>query len=243
MAEQTQYADLVMAAKSFSGLEQQVKALKELQASLSPEQHRNFTNTWRKFVAQPTAATSSSVSQQVKIKFPLNVPYFDQLDSKTSHGARMCQSSSIAMRIKQIDSKLISDDDSYLAIVNRYGDTVSQSAHQKALASLGLKASFRQDGNEKMLCDLLDTGIAVPIGVLHKGPVSNPTGGGHWIVLVGYDATHFWCMDPFGDMDLVNGNYVSNASGSGKSIRYSRQNLMKRWLINSNSDGWLWIIE
>jgi hypothetical protein len=235
MSEQNQYADLVMAAKCFSGLPQQIKALQDLQASLTAEQHKEFTNTWRKVTAaQPV---------QVRPKFPLNAPYFDQLDSKTNQGARMCQSSSIAMRIKQIDPKLISDDDSYLSIVNRYGDTVSQSAHQKALASLGLHAEFRQDGTEKLLCSLLDQGISVPIGVLHKGSINNPTGGGHWILLNGYDSTHFWCMDPFGEMDLVNGNYETNAHGSGKNVRYSRTNLMKRWLVNSSSDGWLWIIK
>lgn len=243
MANQVELADLVMAAKCFSGLPQQIEALRELQSSLTKEQHKHFTDTWRRVIPQSISGHSVQTGITVRPRFPINIPYFDQLDSKTKDGARMCQSSSIAMRVKQIAPNLIFDDDSYLAIVNRYGDTVSQAAHEKALKSLSLKAVFRQDGTEALLCDLLDKGICVPIGVLHKGPVSNPSGGGHWITLNGYDSTHFWCMDPFGEMDLVNGNYETNAAGSGKNIRYSRKNLMKRWLIHSGSDGWLWIIE
>lgn len=229
MPADNQYADLVSAVEHFDGLEHQVKAFKDLQAQMTPDQRAQFTKTWRSGTGKP--------------KFPLAVPYFGQLDSRTGQGQRMCQSSSIAMRIEQIDPSIIGDDDSYLAIVDRYGDTVSQSAHQKALASLGLKAEFRMNGTEKLLCELLDQGIAVPVGVLHKGHVGSPTGGGHWITLIGYDATHFWCHDPFGEMDVVNGGYTKTSANSGKAIRYSRTNLIKRWLIQSKSDGWLWIIK
>lgn len=232
MPTQSKHADLLDAAKHYTGEPHQIKAFQDLQSTLTAGQREQFTKTWRSKPAAPTVA-----------KFPLDVPYFAQNDSKTNQGMRMCQSSSIAMRIKQIAPNAIKDDDDYLRIVNRYGDTVSQSSHQKALDQLGLKHQFRQNGTEKALCDLLDKGIAVPIGVLHRGPVSNPTGGGHWLVLIGYDNTHFWCHDPFGQMDAVNGGYVTNAIGSGKNVRYTRRNLMKRWLIASQSDGWLWVIE
>lgn len=224
------YVDLVDVPPNFKGLPHQVKALKELQASLSVEQREHFTKTWRS-----TPATARPA-------FPLKVPYFYQRDSKTGHGERMCQSSAIAMRIEQIDPKLIADDDSYLKIVQRFGDTVSQSAHQKALESLGLKHRFRQDGSEKLLCSLLDKGMAVPIGILHKGSVDSPTGGGHWITLVGYDENYFVCHDPFGELDVVSGGYVKTGPTDGKYVKYTRKNLMKRWLIASQSDGWLWEI-
>lgn len=226
----TEYVNLVDVPGNFKGLDHQVTALRELQASLSKEQHAAFTKKWR------------SVAVPQKPKFPLDVPYFYQRDSKTGHGERMCQSSAIAMRIKQIDPKLIGDDDSYIKIVHRYGDTVSQSAHQKALAHLGLKATFAQNGTEKRLHELLDSGIAVPIGILHKGSISNPTGGGHWITLIGHTDTHFYCHDPFGELDLLNGGYPLTGPTDGKCQLYSKKNLMKRWLIASKSDGWLWII-
>lgn len=229
---QDKYANLLDAAKNFKGLPHQIEAFRLLNSSLSESQQIAFTRTWRQ-------ADQIDSSQ----KFPLKVPYFYQRDSKTGNGERMCQSSSIAMRIEQIDPNIIGDDDSYLHIVQRFGDTVSQSAHQKALDYLGLKHEFRQNGTEKLLCDLLDQGIAVPVGVLHKGNISKPTGGGHWIVLIGYDATHFYVHDPFGEMDLINGGYVKTGPIDGKNCHYSRKNLMKRWLIQSKSDGWLWIVK
>jgi hypothetical protein len=232
MSEQVQYADLVDAAKHFDGLQHQIKAFLDLQSTLTADQRKRFTDTWRSRPAAP-----------VKPKFPLSVPYFWQRDSKTGQGERMCQSSAIAMRIEQIDPKIIGDDDSYLAIVNRYGDTVSQSAHQKALASLDLKAEFLQNGTEQVLCSLLDQGIAVPIGILHKGPISKPTGGGHWVTIIGYDEKFFHVHDPFGELDLVNGGYPRTGPTDGQNVRYTKQNLMKRWLVASKSDGWLWVIK
>ena len=232
MSQQNQYAELVDAAKSYEGLQHQAKAFLDLQGTLTTEQRKRFTDTWRSRSTAP-----------VKPKFPLSVPYFWQRDSKTGQGERMCQSSTIAMRIEQIDPKIIGDDDSYLTIVNRYGDTISQTSHQKALASLDLKAEFRQNGNEQLLCGLLDQGIAVPIGILHKGPISKPTGGGHWVTVIGYDEKSFHVHDPFGELDLANGGYPFTGPADGKNVRYTRQNLLKRWLISSKSDGWLWIIK
>lgn len=233
----TQNVDLVNVAESYKGLEHQKLALRNLQSSLTPQQWSKLTADWRNDPTTPAVAP-----KPLAPKFPLNVPYFAQNDSKTNQGMRMCQSSAIAMRIKQIDARAIVDDDDYLRLVNRFGDTVSQAAHQKALNHLGFKHRFRQNGSQVDLLSLLDQGVAVPIGVLHKGPVSNPSGGGHWITLIGYDATHFWCHDPFGEMNVVNGNYVTNRVSSGRAIRYTRKNLMKRWLISSQSDGWLWEI-
>jgi hypothetical protein len=224
-------ATLENAFEYFEGRPHQVKAIKELDASLTPAQYQAFTRAWRNDPPPEPAK-----------KFPLPVPYFYQLDSKTWQGQRMCQSSAIAMRVKRIAPNLITDDDDYLKIVNRFGDTVSQEAHAKALAHLGLKAEFRTDGTEALLLKLLDEGCDVPVGVLHRGPVSSPSGGGHWLDLIGYDDKYFDVHDPFGEMDLVRGGYVSNSPGAGKNQKYTRANLLKRWLIASKSDGWLWII-
>lgn len=238
MSQQDSQANLIDAVKYFSGKPQEVKAFQDLQNSLTPEQRKLFTDAWRSKAAKPNPEPIQSGA-----KFPLDVPYFWQRNNKGSQGERMCQSSAIAMRIEQIDPKIIGDDDSYLSIVNRYGDTVSQSAHQKALESLGLKAQFKQNGTEKLLCNLLDQGIAVPIGILHKGSIAKPTGGGHWITLIGYDEKYFYAHDPFGELDLINGGYPKAGATDGKDVRYTRVNLMKRWLIASKADGWLWIVQ
>lgn len=234
---ESKYADLLSAVKNYKGLPHQDDALRLLNASLTERQQEAFTIAWRNSRPQGQAG-----SAPVKPKFPLSVPYLYQRDSKTGHGERMCQSSAIAMRLEQIDPNIIGDDDSYLNIVLRFGDTVSQAAHKKALDYLGLKNEFRQNGTEKMLCELLDKGIAVPIGILHKGSINKPSGGGHWITLIGYDDSCFYVNDPFGELDLISGGYPRRGPTDGKNQRYTRNNLMKRWLINSKNDGWLWVI-
>jgi len=172
-------------------------------------------------------------------RFPLQVPYFYQRDSKTGHGERSCFSSSMAMAIEYINpAALEGDDDDYLRIVLKYGDTVSSDAQLKAARSLGMDAEFHMDGTQQALEKLLDAGVPVPIGILHKGPVTNPQGGGHWICLIGYDDTHFMVHDPFGELDLVNGGYPKAGPTDGKNQRYTKENLMRRWLIASDHDGW-----
>ena len=151
----------------------------------------------------------------------------------------MCFSSSMAMALDYLDpEKIDGDDDDYLRVVLQYGDTVSSEAQVKAARSLGYNASFHTDGRQQDLEKLLDEGVPVPIGVLHKGSVDHPTGGGHWICLVGHNDTEFIVHDPFGDMDLVGGGYIKTGPADGKFIRYSKKNLMKRWLVSSDHDGW-----
>jgi hypothetical protein len=220
------------AAKNYKGLQWQDDGFNYLQSVLTAAELREFAKRYRNEVGINTPPA--------RPRFPLNVIYYYQRDSKTGHGERSCQSSAIAMVIEYINPKLINDDDDYLRLVLRYGDTVSQSAHQKALSHLGLKHAFRTNGSEADLLKILDAGCPVPVGILHRGPVSNPTGGGHWITLIGYDSHSFHVHDPFGDLDLINGGYIRSGPTDGKNQRYSRKNLMKRWLIENPNSGWLW---
>ena len=48
------------------------------------------------------------------------------------------------MCVEYFFPSLIKDDDDYLKLVFLYGDTVSQSAHKKALDSLGVKINSVQ---------------------------------------------------------------------------------------------------
>ena len=220
------------AAKYYQGLPHQRDAWRGLEQSLEPIVLELFKRSYR---------GAEEPSEAVEAEFPLDVAYFYQLDSKTGHGERSCFSSSMAMALDYVDPVKFAgmDDDDYLLVVFKYGDTISSTAQVQAAQSLGYQASFHTDGTEQRLLDLLDANTPVPIGVLHKGHVSNPSGGGHYICLTGYDETHFWCGDPFGEMDVVNGNYVSNGPNDGDQIKYSRKNLMKRWLVDgSGADGW-----
>jgi len=172
-------------------------------------------------------------------EFPLDVPYFYQRDSKTGHGERMCFSSSVAMALDYLDPEVIDgDDDWYLGIVHYFGDTTSSAAQVKAARSLGYDVSFHMDGAEEDLINLLDKGIPVPIGILHRGSLDSPSGGGHWVTLIGYDEKYFHVHDPFGELSLIPGGYPKAGPTDGKFQKYTRKNLMKRWLIANDHDGW-----
>lgn len=225
---------LVSAAKFFKGEKHQIDALEALEDSLTEEQLEAFAKAYRGPV-KPVRAP-----QGERPKFPLDVAYYYQRDSKTGHGERSCQSSAIAMAIEYIDPEIIYDDDEYLKKVFKYGDTVSQVAQKKALDSLGIKNQFRMNGSEQDLINVLDKGYPIPIGILHKGSIFAPSGGGHWITLIGYDDKYFYVHDPFGELDLINGGYPKAGPTDGKNKKYTRTNLMKRWLIASKNDGWFW---
>ena len=221
------------AAKHYREEPHQTEAWLMLEENLEPEVLEAFKAAYRG-VQEPVEVTESPIIDEV-----LDVPYFYQRDSKTGHGERMCFSSSMAMALDYVDpEKIDQDDDWYLGIVHYFGDSTSSTAQIQAARSLGYDASFHMDGRQEDLEKLLDEGVPVPIGVLHKGPVDHPTGGGHWICLVGHNDTEFIVHDPFGEMDLVGGGYVKTGPTDGKFIRYSKKNLMKRWLIANDHDGW-----
>lgn len=220
--------DLTNAAKHYSGLAHQYKAFEYLQQNTSESVLQEFAKLYR------------NSGKSAKPQFPLRVPYFYQRDSKTGHGERSCQASAIAMVLEFLDPSLIVDDDEYLNLVLRFGDTVSQAAHDRALDALGVKHQFKTNGSENDLIKILDKGCPVPIGILHRGPIRQPSGGGHYVTLIGYDEKYFFVHDPFGQLDLINGGYPLAGPSDGKNQRYTRENLMKRWLINSKNDGWFW---
>jgi GH24 family phage-related lysozyme (muramidase) len=166
----------------------------------------------------------------------LNVPYYSQRDNQKDP-MRTCFSSSCAMLLKTLKPNSIKSDDQYINTVFKYGDTTSPSAQISALEDYGVSASFKQDGSWQDIEELLQRGIPVPIGILHKGPVSNPSGGGHWLTVIGItaDKKALYVNDPFGDLDLIRGTY---AGTNGAKLKYSKQNLAPRWLVESPTSGW-----
>jgi len=166
----------------------------------------------------------------------LNVPYYSQRDNQKDP-MRTCFSSSCAMLLKTLKPNSIKSDDQYISTVFKYGDTTSPSAQISALEDYGVSASFRQDGSWQDIEELLQRGIPVPIGILHKGPVSYPSGGGHWLTVIGVtaDKKALYVNDPFGDLDLIRGTY---AGTNGAKLKYSKQNLAPRWLVESPTSGW-----
>lgn len=175
----------------------------------------------------------------------LNVPYLYQYDSDTEQGARMCFSSSNAMLVEFLKPGTLrgtdQPDDAYLDQVLEYGDTTSAEAQVQALAHYGVEAQFRMDGTSQQVKDLIRSGVPVPVGILIRGHVSAPGGGGHWIVLVGFDdlAQQWIVHDPAGELDCLNGGYVASGPTDGRFVRYSYKNLNPRWMVAGEGDGWL----
>ena len=172
------------------------------------------------------------------------VPYFSQRDSAAAGQAgRMCFSSSCAMLAAYMTPGALTGpnaDDDYLQRLKCFGDTTEAPAQLKALESYGVRATFTQSADWADIERQINRGIPVPIGILHHGTSSAPKGGGHWILVYGINDTHATVMDPFGELDLVNGGYLNS---NGNSLRYSRRNLGPRWLVEGPRSGWAIIAE
>lgn len=169
---------------------------------------------------------------------PIQVRYFSQRDSATEHALRMCFSSSCAMLLEALKPGTLTGpngDDAYLGRVLRYGDTTDPISQSKALQSYGVEARMVRNATWKTIENQIDLGIPVPLGILHRGPVGAPTGGGHWICAIGYSADAIIVHDPFGDLDLINGRYLNNW---GARLRYSKKNLGPRWMVEGPGSGW-----
>lgn len=191
-----------------------------------------FPDHWKIINDTETTVVSETTSTELK----LSVPYYSQRDNYKDP-MRTCFSSSCAMLLSGLDPEAIKSDDEYIKTVYKYGDTTEASVQLKALKEFGVIASFVQTGTWADIENLLRKGIPVPIGILHKGPVSAPVGGGHWICCVGLtaDKKSIIVHDPFGDLDLIGGGYVST---DGKYKKYSKKNLGPRWLVEGERSGW-----
>ena len=224
--------------KYFADEPHQAEAVQMLQSAM-PDSLLQSDSAWIvKYRETPPAPEVPHLSN------PLPVEYMWQQDNGPD-GWRQCQTSSIAMCLKYLKVPGINDDVDYLKIVQKYGDTTLQSSHQQALKSLGVPAKFKTDGGKQDLINRINNGFPAPIGVLHHGPVSAPSGGGHYIVVIGYtdDGKYAICHDPFGELDLVSGTWAAQGQQDGKSVKYSWQNLLPRWDLNNGvTDGWWWSI-
>ena len=173
----------------------------------------------------PTTSTSTSVS--------LKVPYEYQLDNGPT-GYRECFSSSCAMVARYWGK--IAGDHEYNRVRRQFGDTTDPKAQILALKTLGLRATFEMEGTATTLENEIHSGFPTPVGWLHKGPATGPTGSGHWTVVSGFTPTHFIHQDPNGEADMANGGYVNHKGGAN--IAYSRSNWLRRWLVDGPESGW-----
>jgi len=226
----------------YRGLPHQLAAIEELeQAFQQPgatyasvmSRSRDWFHTWSQDGKQP-----EPVKPRVPASLRLTVPYFRQLDSATDQGRRMCFSSSCAMLLATVRPGLIhgpNADDQYLARVRMYGDTTSHLAQLRALESFGVKAEYTQRADFAAIERSIHRGVPVPVGYLHRGPVTKPAGGGHWAIVIGYDQEALILHDPLGEADMVSGETLGR---TGEGVRYSRANFGRRWMVEGAGTGW-----
>jgi len=221
--EQMPTIRLADAAKHYEQQPHQLAAWNALQQVLSAKEVEDFAALYRAAPAVKPAATTN----------PLKVRWQSQLDNKSGTGYRECFSSSCAMLAMHWGK--VANDDAYNAIRNQYGDSTDAQAQLLALRSLGLKANFHTDGTPASLEAEIAAGRPVAVGWLHHGPVSGPSGGGHWSVVIGYTAAAWIQNDPNGEANLAGGGYTTNTKGAG--VVYSRQNWNPRWMPGGTG-GW-----
>jgi len=173
-------------------------------------------------------------SQAGKQSNPLPVPYQSQRDNYRDAN-RTCFSSSCAMLLMTLKPGAIHSDDDYIKTVFSIGDTTEAGVQLKALAKYGIKARFETGGNRDLVKRQIDAGKPVPAGFLHHGPVTAPSGGGHYLTIIGYDAKGYWVNDPWGEMNLTAGTYGSTV---GSKLHYSYANWEPRWMVDGPSTGW-----
>ena len=170
----------------------------------------------------------------------LALPFFDQTNDGPT-GWRHCQSSSVAMNLAYLGVSGIKDDLDYLKVVQRHGDTTEQAAHVAALAELKAPGRFISSCSVEWAKAELDKGFGLAFGIVHRGPVRAPSGGGHYIAVRGYDARGWLVHDPYGELDLVSGGWARQGQSAGRNQHYSFANTNPRWLLEGPSSGWAWI--
>jgi len=166
----------------------------------------------------------------------LNVPYQSQRDNYRD-ASRTCFSSSCAMAAMFLKPGVVKNDDEYVRKVFAIGDSTDSSVQVAVLKGLGFKPSFKQNGTVEKLKANIDAGVPVPVGILHHGPASAPSGGGHWICIIGYDDSRrtFIVNDPWGEIDHSSGSYIST---DGNNKEYSYNLIKSRWTVEGPGTGW-----
>jgi len=164
----------------------------------------------------------------------LDVPFYPQTDNYRDAN-RTCNSSSCAMVLEYFKPGTLSGpkgDDAYIRKVFAIGDTTDHAVQTKVLASYGIKSQFRYNLSFADLDRELAARRPVCIGILHRGPLSAPTGG-HICVVIGKRGEDYVINDPYGSL---NDGYTGPVT-NGKGVVYKRSDLVRRWCPKGN-DGW-----
>jgi hypothetical protein len=170
----------------------------------------------------------------------LTVPFYPQTDNYRDAN-RTCNSSACAMCLEYIKPGTLvgpKGDDAYIRKVFAIGDTTDHAVQTRVLQGYGLNSRFSYNLTFSDLDRELSNGRPVVIGILHRGPLSAPTGG-HMVVVIGKTPNGDYVVnDPYGSL---NDGYTG-AVANGKGAVYKRSELARRWCPAGN-DGWGRIFE
>ncbi len=165
----------------------------------------------------------------------LSVPFYPQTDNYRD-ADRTCNSSACAMCLEYFKPGTLvgpKGDDAYIRKVFAIGDTTDHTVQTRVLASYGVNSRFSYSLSFADLDRELSNGRPVVIGILHRGPLSAPTGG-HMVVVIGRTTSGDYIVnDPYGSL---NDGYTGSVM-NGKGAVYKRSDLSRRW-SPKNNDGW-----
>jgi hypothetical protein len=215
--------------RNFKGEPQQLAGIEELRLAIA-ESNPVLMDEGAGWVAKfheapPAPAAPAPGAGKVCIA---GVPYYD------GQGWRDCFSATCAM-IAAWAGK-VSGENEYNHIRQRHGDSTVAGSQIGALSDLGLTAHYATNGSKAKLISLLDQGKPVGTGILHHGQASSPSGGGHWMLIVGHDADGVIALDPYGELNVSNGTWAQQGSG-GDHVHYSWKNWLPRWEV-AGGDGY-----
>ena len=203
-----------------------VAAVEQLEVDLMDSPLMEDTSNWVKIFRTKPAKPKSNI---------LDVPYFPQTDNYRDAN-RTCNSSSCAMCLEYFKPgtlKGAKGDDAYVQKVFAIGDTTDHVVQTRVLANYGIKSHFSYGLSFADLDRELDAQRPIVIGILHRGPLSAPTGG-HMVVVIGKTpAGDYVVNDPYGSL---NDGYTG-AVTNGKGAIYKRSELSRRW-CPGGKDGW-----
>jgi hypothetical protein len=169
-----------------------------------------------------------------------NFPWFPQTDNFRDP-QRTCNSSSCAMCLEYFKPGTLvgpKGDDAYIRKVFAVGDTTDHAVQTRVLQSYGIQSVFRYNLTFADLDRELFAGRPVCIGILHRGPLSAPTGG-HVLPVIGKTPSGDYVVnDPFGSLNDGYSGPVTN----GRGAVYKKSDLSRRWCPKGN-DGWGRIFE
>lgn len=206
-----------------------VAAVKDLESNIENYLPKLLTDeaAWVK-----TYRTKVSTPNNILLK----VPYYPQTDNYRDP-QRTCNSSCCAMCLEYFKPgtlKGAKGDDDYIRKVFAIGDTTDHNVQTRVLQNYGIKSAFKCNLTFEDLEKELRAGRPVVMGILHRGPLSKPTGG-HMIVAIGLtDKGDIIVHDPYGN--LLNGYTTSVFDGKG--VTYPRSVLQKRWTVDGPNTGW-----